>query len=121
RLQRRMDFLRRCHRRRPHLQPRAQRLRNRRPLPRDRRNVLMTKISDNQNLRISEWPSRLFSEIRRFGDSEILVKQWAIITLALLFLFALPAPQARAQDFTTGLVGHWTMDEATGTTVNDST
>ena len=38
------------------------------------------------------------------------------IIAALLF-----APAANAQDITSGLVGHWTLDQTTGTTLNDET
>jgi hypothetical protein len=42
---------------------------------------------------------------------------------AMLLLCALifaTAPSAHAQDITTGLVNHWTLDETSGTTANDS-
>ena len=38
----------------------------------------------------------------------------------LLLSLALPIPNACAQDITTGLVGHWTMDETSGNTISDS-
>ena len=44
----------------------------------------------------------------------------AAYILCAFMLLAFPASNANAQDITTGLVGHWTLDETTGTTAADS-
>ena len=48
-----------------------------------------------------------------------MIKTYALIAAFALILSALPS-MAHAQDITTGLIGHWKLDETSGTTAVDS-
>ncbi len=55
------------------------------------------------------------------GAFSIINRPFALRALALAALIVLTPFHARAQDITTGLVGHWRLNETSGTSIADST